>query len=474
MSRTSRKKAQPDTSLNLKRIGALLLIVVFVMAGVISITPQNTAQNFTPTEPPIGGVVFPTVPPGGVLIVADYTYFHSSGLISLPYIHDWDFAPQSAEQGPEQRVEPVGTPGTPGSTQSTLAGVTFINSKTLSVIHAYAERDPSRNTTNAETLNSYFNNEILNQAWVNFKSGWSELNRKTENDTVIINFELRLDDNVYLARMEQDWMMVLRLVVPNNNPLLLDQLQTAVWPQYRLWPQSLNSPISWTSVVDYALGYIVKYPPDWRKLDGVPGQPFTVSGVLGADTFTLITRAEPGKAVKTEDEARAYVKANWPNSTAQTVKTETHGDTSGFAVSYINPDSDGNQRSAVVTLLNGANGTLYVANLQSSGRGQDLLVDTQAPPDLARIRSSFFVVPTQNLLPTAIPTITPTPTMTIVGEQPLPTTIPTTVVPTVAPTIATTIAPTTAPTTAPSSIAPTTAPPSVAPTGTPTPTAPVF
>jgi hypothetical protein len=462
MSRISRKKAQPDVTL--KRIGALLLIVVFVLAGVISITPQNTAQNFTPTEPPLGGVVFPTVPAGGVSVVADYTYFHSSGLISLPFVHDWDLAPQSAEQGPEQRVEPVGTPGTPGSTQSTLAGVTFINSKSLSVIHAYAERDPSRNTTNVETLNTYFNNEILNQAWVNFKAGWSELNRKIENETLIINFELRLDDKVYLgrqlARMEQDWMMVLRLVVPNNNPLLLDQLQTTVWPQYHLWPQSLNSPISWTSVVDYALGYVMKYPPDWRKLDGIPGQPFTVSGTLGADTITLITRTEPGKAVKTEDEARAYVKANWQNSTAQTAKAETHGDTSGFAVSYINPDSDGNQRSAVVTLLNGANGTLYVANLQSSARGQDLLVDSQAPPDLARIRASFFVVPVQNLMPTAIPTATLTPTATLPGEQPLPTQPPTTVVPTVA----ATVAPTTAP--------PTTIPPSIAPTGTPT--APVF
>jgi hypothetical protein len=456
MSRTSRKKAQPDANINLKRLGALLLIVVFVLAGVVSITPQNTAQNFTPTEPPIGGVVFPTVPPGGVPVVADYTYFHSSGLISLPFIHDWDLAPQSAEQGPEQRVEPVGTPGTPGSTQSTLAGVTFINSKALSVIHAYAERDPSRNTHNIEQLNQYFNNEVLNQAWINFKAGWSELNRKIENDTLIINFELKLDDNVYLgrqlARIEQDWMMVLRLVVPNNNPPLLDQLQTAVWPHYRLWPQSLTSPISWTSVVDYALGYVVKYPPDWRKLDGVPGQPFTVSGVLGADTITLITRAEPGKAVKTVDEATAYVKANWPNATIQTAKAEAHGDATGFAVSYINPDSDGNQRSAVVTLLNGVNGTLYVANLQSSARGQDLLVDTQAPPDLARIRASFFVVPVQNLMPTAIPTITPTPTATLPGQQPLPSLPPTTVVPTVAPTIA----------------------PTTAPTGTPTPTAPVF
>jgi hypothetical protein len=208
--------------------------------------------------------------------------------------------------------------------------------------------------------------------------------------------------------------MVLRLVTPNNNPALLDQLQNAILPKYHIWPQTLSTPLSWSAIADYAAGYLIKYPPDWRKVDGSIGRPFTVSGTLGPDTITLVTHSEAGKSVRSEDDARHWIKASLPNAAIQTVKAETRGDTTGFSVSYTIPDADGNQQSAVVTLLNGAKDTLCVANLQSSARGQNLLDESNKAlsPDLARVRSSFMTLPPDQLVPTPIPTPTPGPSAT--------------------------------------------------------------
>jgi hypothetical protein len=407
------------------RILTLVLVVVFVLGG-LALAPgiSNPSNTLTPGTPTTPAVVFPAVPPGGTHITADYTYFHSSGLFSLPHLVGWDPAPSGQGQGAESRIEPAGTPGTPGSSQVSLAGVTFINSQALSVVHAYVEKDPARAAQSFDQLSQYYTPDILRQAWVNFTGGWKELNRHAEGDVLVINFELYLDNSTYLARQlsrfDQGWLMILRLVVPGNNPTLLDQLQQAVMPGYRLWPQTLTTPLSWNAVVDYAAGYLIRYPPDWQVVDGSPNRPFTVAGTLGADTITLTTRAEPGKAVKTEDEARTWIKTNWPNATVQTVKPETRGDVSGFSVSYINPDADGNKRCAVATLLNGANGTLYIANEQSSARDQNLLDETNQaiPPDLARIRSSFTVLPVNQLVPTLTPSPTPIPSVTPTSAVP--------------------------------------------------------
>ena len=412
------------------RIVTLALVVVFVMGGVV-LSPGigNQSGALTPGTPTIPAAVFPDVPPGGTPITADYTYFHSSGLFSLPHLVGWDPAPSGEGQGAETRIEPVGTPGTPGSSQVSLAGVTFINGQALSVVHAYVEKDPARAAQSFDQMSQYYTPDILRGAWSNFTGGWKELNRHAEGDALVINFELYLDNSTYLARQisrfDQGWLMILRLVVPNNNPLLLDQLQQAVMPGYRLWPQALTTPLSWNAITDYAAGYMIRYPPDWRVVDGSPNRPYTVAGMLGPDAITLTTRAEPGKAVKTEDEARAWIKANWPNATVQTVKAETRADVSGFSVSYISPDADGNKRCAVVVLLNGANGTLYIANEQSSARDQNLLDETNQAisPDLARVRGTFTVIPVNQLVPTLTPSPTPIPSETptsAVSETPIP------------------------------------------------------
>ncbi len=453
------------------RIVGLLLVIGAMLGGIFVSTIGNQSVALTPTDsgsPTAPGVIFPAVPSGGTQLIPDYTYFHPSGFTSLPHFVGWDLPTQgSVDAGSNQPTvgEEVSLPS--GNVQITRVGSTFINGLVLGVIHAFAEKDPNRKTPTVQDLDGFYTKANLDAAWSNFKGGWKELNRGVQGNLFVINFELYLDTDTYLGRqvsqLNGDWLMAVRLVVPNNNPQLLDTLQNAVIPKFKLWNQALSTPLNWRSIADTTLGYVVKFPPDWTLLGGTRGTPYTVTATLGADTYTLVTHAEPKQATSTEAEARAYMKTAWPNSTVQTVKAVTINDTPGFAISYQNPDTDGNLHSALATLLNGKNGTLYVIDFQSSLRKKDLLdeSDKTIPVELSQVRNSFFTVPADALVPTLTPTVTPvTPTEPPTATTAA-TTVPTTAVPpTAVPPTSTLPATRTATTT----IAPTATP--VAPTAT--------
>src|SRR5438105_2423949 len=115
-------------NLFIRRIGALFFVLMFAFASLLTSRTPTTDTTAVPTTGPqtTAQVVFPTVRPGGTSVVADYTYIHTSGVLALPHLVGWDPA-QGPNQSPEERVEPFGTPGTPGSSQITRIGVTFIN-----------------------------------------------------------------------------------------------------------------------------------------------------------------------------------------------------------------------------------------------------------------------------------------------------------------------------------------------------------
>jgi hypothetical protein len=416
-------RSRKQRTANIARGITVLIIVVFVMGALVSTNPGAlTTANITavPTTPSIPTVVFPTVAPEGNKVAADYTYFQSSGLISLPHVAGWDLASGGGENA-EEKIEAAPTVENATAlpnTQISRVGVTFINGQLLSVIHAFAEKDPDRKVASVQDLGAYYDAKNLQAAWLNFKGGFKELNRTTSGDMYIINFELYLENNTYLgrqiSRLNGDWLMVLRLVAPNNNPQLLDQLQEVVATRFDLWPQALQAPLTWSSVADPAEGYVVKYPPDWQQFAGTPGQSYTVNGTLPTGTVTLNTQVKHNESVKSEDEAKAWLKTNIPNGVLQTVESQMYGENPAFVVSYFDPDPDGNQRSAVVALINGVN-KLYVVNLRSSARGQNLLdeTNTAVPREFSQILNGIFLVPTDRLVPTIAPTMTPTPLPTL-------------------------------------------------------------
>lgn len=414
MPSTKRKRdAAPELSGQrmLRIIALLVLASIFAVGGLGLGNPgtNSSATNVAPT-PGVGSptaLVFPTVPPGGFTVVPDRTYFHSSAVFSMPHLLNWDLA-----QSGEERVEPT------QGVKIARAGATFINGPLLSVIHAFVERDPDRTAKTLQDLDKYYDKSNLDAAWTNFTGGWKETKRATQNDRFVIDFELGLSGNTYLGRQvshfEGDWLMVTRLVVPDNDPALLDQLQQIIWNGFVFYPNIAQWPLGWSATADPAVGYVIKYPADWRKLDGDQGRPIIVNGTLRDVTVTLTTQGEPGKAAKTEQDARAWVTTAHPKAAIMTVTPETRGDASGFNISYNDPDPDGNARSALVTLLNGTNGTLYSANFLTSVRGLDLLsTSATVPPEIGQIRATLTLLSTARFVPTLTPTNTLTPTATL-------------------------------------------------------------
>jgi hypothetical protein len=125
-----------------------------------------------------------------------------------------------------------------------------------------------------------------------------------------------------------------------------------------------------------------------------------------------------------EAAARNWVTANVPGSTVTSAKETKRGDLSGFMVAYTYADADGNQNSGLALLLNGANNTLYSANLRIFEANIDLNVDTAqvSHADLMKVLSTFQLLPGLKVpLPTPTPTITlppPSPTSEVTATAP--------------------------------------------------------
>jgi hypothetical protein len=429
-----RNRRSVTGSLLLDRLGVLAIILILIFGTLLSASGTLNNNGATPTDTPgiltaspaVPTVVFPTVPAGGTVVMPSGTYLHPSGLFSIPRLLGWDAAANAEQTSPPN-----------GVSQATEVGNTFINGTLLSVVHAYVNTDPTRKIGTGQDLDKYWDSKQLDSAWSNFKGGYKELNRTLTSDNISkINFELYLDGKTYLARqvarMQDDWMMVLRLVVPNNNPDLLDKLENAIVPKYHLWKAEASSPANWKSISDPDSGYFIKLAANWSVTDGAPGKLYSANGPSGPYTFTLQTHVESG-SVRSPDEVTAWLNKNIPSASVLTVKAESRSDLSGYSASYNNPDADGNKRSGVATLLN-ANGQIYVINFQSTARELNLLDDATAKtvPELDTIRGTFLHIPSELL----VPTLTPQPTLTplpVTASAPAPTTaLPASAVPTTA------------------------------------------
>ncbi|MCS6872777.1 MAG: hypothetical protein RML95_00750 [Anaerolineae bacterium] len=381
----------------LRILGVGFLILIFVASALpfdTAGTPQAAPQT------PASSAAHPSVPVGGTPVTVTGTYVHPSGMFSVPTVSGWELPGES----PEESI--AATPDQP----ITRAGAVFVNVSVASVVHVFVENNPQANLRAPEDLQAYYTSEQVGLAWTQYNGGWREIGRRTEGDTLIIDTEMTHEGLVYLgrqfSRLQDRWLMVMRLVVPNNNPSLLERLQAVYQPHFDLWQTSMSAPMDWRTLADTVSGYLIRFPNAWRQEDGKQGATYTISGELNGQRYRLNTYAVPNTAVSSEESARAWIAANYPRVTIQTVQSETRGTFNGYTVSFLAPDPDGNQRSLVATLLNGES-ALYVAVLQTFAEGRDLLstADSSIPPELLRIRQTF--TPIRLVPPSAQPTPTP-------------------------------------------------------------------
>jgi hypothetical protein len=201
-------------------------------------------------------------------------------------------------------------------------------------------------------------------------------------------------------------------------------------------------PFDWQAYYDHILNHIIRYPSGWTVTDSAPGRP---ASITGSDGEALRVEALPDTAIADEDAASAWVESQRSGSTVSSVVPVVRGDASGFSVAYAFTTADGAPQSGLAVLLNGADGTLHVANLHFSAENMDLhtirsvvISDDQVAPeaitapeataeatleaaaevtpdpsliyaDLALSMSTFRLMPPLNLSPDSLPQATPTP-----------------------------------------------------------------
>lgn len=400
-------------------LGVFMAIVL--IAGVILPLFQ---QNITTTQPVPDPTAIPTATfPAPVAdlntISFDQLYLHPSGLYTI--------------------AQPTGFDQMQPNSSATIAQVNMVNNATLSVIDAYVE-NPGGEVT-VDQLSERLTEEALAATWTRF-TNWDETSRRLDGDRLMIDFNIRLNNQNYVARQEVwtdgEWIYAVRVLTPNNAieylRYLLDNVKNTITPNKAL----ATTPFDWTVTYDPVYNHLLRHPSDWQLVDGGSGRPTTLSGT---DGVTVRIEGRANASVADEAAARAWIEAERPGATVLSVEPVERGEGQGFSVAYGFTTLDGEPQSGLAVLLNGADSVLHVANLRFPGNQVDLNAveitpeATPAPesallpelgteftnpgddprvPPLAQAMDTFQLVAPLNLSPasappTATPFFTPTP-----------------------------------------------------------------
>lgn len=333
------------------------LAVLMAASAILPALTNNTAQTqpqVQPTEDPI-----PTFAPPLTdfsTIGFDQKYLHPSGLFTVS--------------------QPTGWIPSRDSNNGVFVQVNFNNDTAKSIIESYIEY-PSVTIESLNDLNAHFTTDDLESSWRNY-TGASETGRfiDEENERVLIDFELTLGRQTYLARhvaqiVDGD-IHVTRVVTPDNaRDLLLfmvDQMPRTIEP-VTIYENLPADEVGWTSYYSAEDGLIVRYPNGWSVVDGGDGEPVSIEGIDGE---TMRVEKIAGSVVADESAASAFVEGLRPGTEILSVTPVTRNGGEGYSVAYQYTTLEGENQNGVAVLLNGADEALYVANVRAPGQATDL------------------------------------------------------------------------------------------------------
>lgn len=361
-------------------IGVVLVASMLIALFAPGLATSNTSNTSTqPTEYDTSlltpqAVVFPTPVPGTPEVALAGTFVHPTGMMAVLRPQAWAAST---------------------SNTATVVSVSMVNSTAYSVLHAYLQQYDY--ALDAATLDALTDAAALADSWSEY-DGWTETNRAQVDDRLVIDFELALLSNTYLARQISwagpgdlnTWAVVLRLVVPGNNPALLERLEALVLPSVQVLPDAFAAPISWPTHLDSEWGFTLRYPPGWELADGGSGRPTT----LIREGYTLSLNVQDGTTLADEDAARAWLEAERAGADVLAVEPVTRAFGEGYALAYTYPDADGALQSGLAVLVNGAD-RLYTASLLLGEGETNLLAEgaRESDPDLWTMLDTFAPLP---------------------------------------------------------------------------------
>lgn len=363
----SKQKRSSITAGRIAGIIGLLMIVGSLLAtsllpGGLQRTPQPTEFPTSAPLPTPTPVTFPTPDPAGSGLTVAAQMVHPAGTFAIPL--------------------PEGFTATP-SNQDGIHSLSLVDWNRYTVIHAYLQQTSA--ALDIAGLDELNNEEMLAGSWSYYDS-WEETGRTLDEDRLTIDFTISLFSNEYRARHitwpgpddDRPLMGVVRLVVPDNNPTLLDDLEALILGDFVTLTDGLTASLSWGGTVDEVAGFALRHPVEWTMSAGGLGEPTTLD--TGSGTLTLAGDDSP---VEDDAAAEAWVLAAVEDATIDAVQPVERALGAGFAVAYTaspaigdDEDEEGDSQSGVVVLVNTPAGKLVTANLLlTEGDAADLLAE---------------------------------------------------------------------------------------------------
>jgi hypothetical protein len=375
-----------------RRATIILGAVMIVAMGASAILPlftRNTSDIPTPEPTAAPTLTLPAQVTDFSAITFDQDYLHPSGLFSIAQPTGWTIGQQN--------------------TNANSVDVSMNNADLLSVVQTSLQINSSP-IQSLDELDAVFTQSALNASWSNYRNPRETARVRGENQ-LTLDFELQnARQQTFLARQvswwDTDWIYSVRVVVPVNQidllKYMIDELVKTFKPNRLFAGQAAD----WTAYFDQINHFVVRFPSTWTLTDSAPGRPASFSGPnasLRIDTQAISSALD-------EAAARKWVEGAVQGAQIATAQPVRRGEAAGFTVSYTYQDNDGNDNSGLAVLLNGANNTLYAANLRLFESGVDLNDDAAqvSHDELMRMLGSFNLLSDINV---PLPTATPTPTL---------------------------------------------------------------
>ena len=363
-------------------VGSVAVAIVFIIIFIVSfVSPGGGTTDIPdidalPTPEP-APLVAPTPEPGGPVLTFGAPSVQANGLFQVRVPGGW-FPSSNAYDASIPR-----------------ARMSFNNPQRLSVIDVliqFGVNYPSNEALSDEFLTEAF----FLGAWSDY--GASSETGRTVGDTVIVDFDLVADNLDFLGRqiawLDGDWLHMVRIIVPNNNPPLLETLSETVTPSLvSFQADQRDLPPTLAAYVDVAQGFLVRHS-NWRQVSGGAGGPAVLENQ--ASQGHLLLRVVDETPLESLDDAEAFITGTLrPDAEILSSQVTERQFAEGFLLSYADRDADGNSIAGAVALLNGDDDRLLVAEVRITARDLDLLsVSDDARVTQARqIIDSFMALP---------------------------------------------------------------------------------
>jgi hypothetical protein len=388
----------------------LIMAVIIISSTVIAAAnlsfdqqPQPT-QSGRPTDTPDPNApvstatpfTFPT-PQATPVLISFGPRIHKTGMFFIANLEEWNDS-ENAE--------------------SNRAMISYIDNARFAVVHAFV--DAGLQPLDLNYVKTYYDTATFDSAWNNYDS-WNQVERgELEGDAIRDVFELALGGMTYHAVQYafpyQNWLFTLRIVVPENNPALLQALEDKMYPSLRPNPDAVGLDFRWPAHAVKDQGYLFKYPESWRAAG------MTASRLTDPNDHVLMTvdAEDFTRAKVTGDDVTAAIVERLPDAEIAEIEPVERAHAQGFRADFAYRDPDGAERQGTLMMLAGG-GRRYIVDLRLSSATLDPLdaEAERAAADAEEVLRSFSVLSPDIF--ESIPTGTPdTSEVTIEAPPPSP------------------------------------------------------